>query len=156
MQKIGIIGIGNLLRKDDGVGIFLLERLQKQKKELPKNIEFIDGGTGGMNLLHLLAQFGIVLLIDAVDFKGRPGEIRVFSLKDIQSQKKPVMISTHDSDFLNLLRLSQELKELPETLIIFGVQPRDVSYGIGLSKKIETILDDLILKLQKEIQDFVK
>jgi hydrogenase maturation protease len=156
MQKIGIIGIGNLLRKDDGVGIFLLERLQKQKKELPKNIEFIDGGTGGMNLLRLLAQFDTVLLIDAVDFKGRPGETRVFSLKDIQSQKKPVMISTHDSDFLNLLRLSQELKELPETLVIFGVQPRDVSHGMGLSKEIETVLDDLILKLQKEIQDFVK
>jgi hydrogenase maturation protease len=156
MQKIGIIGIGNLLRKDDGVGIFLLERLQKQKKELPKNIEFIDGGTGGMNLLHLLAQFDTVLLIDAVDFKGRSGESRVFRLKDIQSQEKPVMISTHDSDFLNLLRLSQELKELPETLVIFGVQPRDVSHGVGLSKEIETVLDDLNLKLQKEIQDFVK
>jgi hydrogenase maturation protease len=156
MKKIGIIGIGNLLRKDDGVGIVLLERLQKQKKELPKNIEFIDGGTGGMNLLHLLAQFDIVLLIDAVDFKARPGQARVFSLKDIQSQKKPVMMSTHDSDFLNLLRLSQELKELPETLVIFGVQPRDVSYGMGLSKEIETVLDGLFLKLQKELQDFVK
>jgi hydrogenase maturation protease len=156
MKKIGIIGIGNLLRKDDGVGIVLLERLQKQKKELPKNIEFIDGGTGGMNLLHLLAQFDIVLLIDAVDFKARPGQARVFSLKDIQSQKKPVMMSTHDPDFLNLLRLSQELKELPETLVIFGVQPRDVSYGMGLSKEIETVLDGLFLKLQKELQDFVK
>ena len=156
MKKIGIIGIGNILRKDDGVGIVLLERLQKQKKELPKNIEFIDGGTGGMNLLHLLAQFDIVLLIDAVDFKARPGEARVFSLKEIQSQKKPVMMSTHDSDFLNLLRLSQELKELPETLVIFGVQPRDVSYGMGLSKEIETVLDGLFLKLQKELQDFVK
>jgi hydrogenase maturation protease len=156
MKKIGIIGIGNLLRKDDGVGIVLLERLQKQKKELPKNIEFIDGGTGGMNLLHLLAQFDIVLLIDAVDFKARPGQARVFSLKDIQSQKKPVMMSTHDSDFLNLLRLSQELKELPETLVIFGVQPRDISHGMGLSKEIETVLDGLFLKLQKELQDFVK
>ena len=156
MKKIGIIGIGNILRKDDGVGIVLLERLQKQKKELPKNIEFIDGGTGGMNLLHLLAQFDIVLLIDAVDFKARPGQARVFRLKDIQSQKKPVMMSTHDPDFLNLLRLSQELKELPETLVIFGVQPRNVSHGMGLSKEIETVLDDLYLKLQKEIQDFVK
>ncbi|MCX6663283.1 MAG: hydrogenase maturation protease [Euryarchaeota archaeon] len=156
MKKIGIIGIGNLLRKDDGVGIVLLERLQKQKKKFPKNIEFIDGGTGGMNLLHLLAQFDTVLLIDAVDFKGRPGDARVFSLKDIQSQKKSVMMSTHDPDFLNLLRLSQELKEIPEILVIFGVQPRDVSHGMGLSKEIETVLDDLYLKLQKEIQDFVK
>ena len=156
MEKTGIIGIGNLLRKDDGVGIVLLELLVKRKKEFPKNIEFIDGGTGGMNLLHLLAQFDTVLLIDAVDFKGRPGEARVFSLKDIQSQKKPVMMSTHDPDFLNLLRLSQAFKELPETLVIFGVQPRDVSHGMGLSKEIETVIDHLFLKLQKEIRDFFK
>jgi hydrogenase maturation protease len=156
MKKIGIIGIGNRLRNDDGIGIVLLERLQKQKKEFPKSIEFIDGGTGGMNLLHLLARFDIVLLIDAVDFKGRPGEARVFSVKDIQSLKKPMMTSTHDPDFLNLLRLSQELKELPETLVIFGVQPLDVSHGLVLSKEIETVLDDLYLKLQKEIQNFVK
>ena len=156
MEKTGIIGIGNLLRKDDGVGIVLLELLVKRKKEFPKNIEFIDGGTGGMNLLHLLAKFDTVLLIDAVDFKGRPGEARVLSLKDIQSQKKPVMMSTHDPDFLNLLRLSQALKELPETLVIFGVQPRDVSHGMGLSKEIETVIDHLFLKLQKEIRDFFK
>jgi hydrogenase maturation protease len=156
MKKIGIIGLGTPLRRDDGIGIVLLDLLVKRKKEFPKNIEFIDGGTGGMNLLHLLARFDTVLLIDAVDFKGRPGEVQVFSLKDIQSQKKPMMTSTHDPDFLNLLRLSQELKELPETLVIYGVQPRDVSHGIGLSKEIETVLDDLYLNLQKEIQNFVK
>jgi len=155
MKKIGIIGLGNPLRRDDGIGIVLLELLMNRKKELPKNIELIDGGIGGINLLHLLMRFNLVLLIDAVNFKGRPGEARVFSLKDIQSQKKPVMASTHNPDFLNILRLSQELKELPEALVIFGVQPGDVSQGMGLSKEIETVLNDLYLKLQKEIQDFV-
>ena len=77
-------------------------------------------------------------------------------MKDIRSLKKPVILSTHDSDFLNILRLSQELKELPETLVIFGVQPRDVTHGIGVSKEIEMILDDLCLKVQKEIQNLIK
>jgi hydrogenase maturation protease len=146
-QKIGIIGLGNPLRRDDGIGLLLLQYLQTQKNYLPKNIEYIDGGTSGMNLLHLLAQFDVVMLIDAVDFKRKPGDVRVFSLNDIQNQKKPMILSTHDSDFLYILRLSQELKELPETLVIFGVQPRDVSHGIGLSKEIEMILDDLYLKV---------
>ncbi len=109
-----------------------------------------------MNLLHLLAKFDIVMLIDAVDFKGKPGDARVFSLKDIRSLKKPVMMSTHDSDFLHILRLSQELKELPETLVIFGVQPRDVSHGIGLSKDLEIVLDDLYLKVLKVLQNLGK
>jgi hydrogenase maturation protease len=89
-QKIGIIGLGNPLRRDDGIGLLLLQHLQTQKKNLPKNIEYIDGGTSGMNLLHLLAQFDVVMLIDAVDFKGKPGDARVFSLNDIQNQKKPI------------------------------------------------------------------
>jgi len=108
-----------------------------------------------MKLLHLLAEFDAVLLIDAVDFKGKPSDARVFSLKDIQSQKKPMILSTHDSDFLNIIRLSQELKELPETLVIFGVQPQDVSHGVGLSKEMEMILGDLYLKVQKEIQNLI-
>jgi hypothetical protein len=53
--------------------------------------------------------------------------------------------------FFNILRFSQEFKELPETLVIFGVQPRDVSHGIGLSKEIEMILEDLYLRVKKEI-----
>jgi hydrogenase maturation protease len=156
MKKIGIIGIGNPLRKDDGVGIILLKRLQQRKKEFPKNLEFIDGGTGGMNVLHLLARFKMVLIVDAVDFHGQPGEARSFTLKDIQSKKAQVQLSTHESDFLNVLRLSKKLKELPQTLVIFGVQPRDISHGMGLSKEIELVLDDLCIKLQKEIQTLVK
>jgi len=154
-KKIGIIGLGNPLRRDDGVGLLLLQRLQTQKIDLPKNIEYIEGGISGMNLLHLLAQFDTVMLIDAVDFKGKPGDARVFGLNDIRSLKQPVILSTHGSDFLNILRLSQELKELPETLVIFGVQPRDVSHGIGLSKEIENILDDLYVKVRKEIQNLI-
>jgi hydrogenase maturation protease len=154
-KKIGIIGLGNPLRRDDGVGLFLLQRLQTQKNNLPKNIKYIEGGTSGMNLLHLLAQFDTIILIDTVDFKGKPGDTRVFSLKDIRSLKKPAILSTHDSDFLNILRLSRELKELPETLVIFGVQPRDVSHGIEFSKEIENILDDLYVKVRKEIQNLI-
>jgi len=59
MKKIGVIGIGNPLRKDDGIGIVLLEKLVEIKDDLPDDIEYIDGGTGGMNLLHLFARFDI-------------------------------------------------------------------------------------------------
>lgn len=156
MKKIGIIGIGNPLRKDDGIGIVLLQRLQQRKKAYPKNVEFVDGGTGGMDLLHLLAQFNRVLIIDAVDFKGHPGEVRVFGLEAIQRKKTKVAISTHDSDFLNVLRLSNKLKELPRTLVIFGVQPRDVSPGFVLSEDITKVLDHLCRMLHKEILILVK
>jgi len=152
MKKIGIIGIGNPLRRDDGLGIFLLEQLQKKKKGFPKNIEFIDGGTGGMNLLHVLVRFDTVIIIDAVDFKGKPGESRVFTLDDIQSQKTSMLPSIHESNFLNVIRLSEELKELPRKVYFFGVQPKDVSFGTRFSEEVAQVIDTLVATLHKKIQ----
>lgn len=154
MKKIGIIGIGNPLRKDDGIGIVLLERLQKKK--VPKNIEYIDGGTGGMNLLHHLARFDTVLILDAVDFHGTPGEMHLFSLQDIQKKTMPFFSSTHETDFLTIINLSKELKELPKHLIIVGIQPSDVSYGKGLTTALESVLNDLLNSIQKTLQQLLK
>ena len=156
MKKIGVIGIGNPLRRDDGIGILLLELLQKNKKKFPKHIEFIDGGTGGMNLLHILARFDTVFIIDAVVFKGKPGDIHIFTLDEIKSNKTPIIISTHETDFLHILQLSKELKELPSQLFVFGVQPNDVSPGTGLSTELETILPQLYKKLASEIHSLTK
>lgn len=156
MQKIGIIGLGNPLRRDDGIGLILLDRLQHQKKEFQEKITFIDGGTGGMNLLHLLPRFDTILIIDAVDFKGKPGNIRLFTLEQIQSKKTPITLSTHESDFIKVLSLSKELNELPEKLTVFGVQPYDLSHGTGLSEQIIPHLDDLTMELKREIHKLIK
>jgi hydrogenase maturation protease len=152
MKKIGVIGIGNPLRRDDGIGIILLEQVQKHKKKFPNTIEFIDGGTGGMNLLHVLARFDTVLIIDAVRFKGKPGEIHLFFKNDLLLKKSPIQIVTHEQDFLQILRLSEELKELPDQVLVFGVQPKDVSAGTGLSKDLETALPNIFTTLVLEIQ----
>ena len=104
MKKIGVIGIGNLLRRDDAIGLILLKKLSERKNELPKDISLIDGGTGGMNLLHLLAKFDVVIIIDAVNFNGNIGESRLFRLEDIYSKKTPITISTHESNFLNIIQ----------------------------------------------------
>lgn len=157
MQKIGIIGLGNPLRRDDGIGLILLDRLQHQQKEFQKKISFIDGGTGGMNLLHLLARFDVVLIIDAVNFKGKPGDTRLFTLEQIQSKKKtPISLSTHETDFIKVLALSKELNELPQKLTMFGVQPYNLSHGTGLSEQIIPHLDDLTMQLKKEIQKLIE
>ena len=151
MKKIGVIGIGSPLRRDDGIGIVLLEQLQNKKHTLPKGIELIDGGTGGMNLLHVLARFDTVLLIDAVDFQGKPGETRMFTLEEIQSKKIPVTVSTHNPDFLNVLRLSKELNELPDHFFIYGVQPKDISFGVGLTSELKKTMDVILHHLHQEL-----
>jgi len=159
MNKIGIIGIGNPLRKDDGVGIVLLEKLVENKKKLPKNIEYVDGGTSGMGLLHQLARFDVVFVIDAVDFNGAPGELRLFKPEDVVDKKYNLSISTHEIDFLKIVELSKELKEKPE-IFIFGIQPKDMSSSRGLSpelkQKLGSILNSLISELKATLKKMSK
>ena len=152
MKRIGVIGIGNPLRKDDGIGIVLLEKLIEKKDELSSNTELIDGGTGGMNLLHLLARFDIAIILDAVNFDGHPGELRLFTSGEVRSKKISLNISTHESDFLKVIQLSKELEEQPDELFIFGIQPKDTSFGKGLSPELQRNIELLLIRLQTEIK----
>jgi hydrogenase maturation protease len=155
-KKIGIIGLGNPLRRDDGIGLVLLKYLQENKEKLSKTIEFIDGGTSGMNLLHLLRNYDIVLILDAVDFKGTPGEIKKFTMDEIQNQKIQFFLSTHEPDILTVFSLLKELDKAPTQLLIFGIQPKDVSYRIGLSKEVHQVLPILQKQILKEIQSITE
>ena len=83
MNQKAIIGIGNPLRCDDGIGIFLIEKLRENKECVPSDIDIIDGATAGMNLLHILSRYKKIIIVDAVDFKGRSGECRFFNSDEV-------------------------------------------------------------------------
>lgn len=156
MKKIGVIGIGNPLRRDDGIGIILLEKLIEQKKFLPKKIEFIDGGTGGMNLLHVIVSFDIVFFIDAVELNSDPGSYRLFNADEIKTDKKSLFISTHENQLPQVIEMSKQLGELPKQIFIFGIQPKDISYGKDLTNDLQTKIDILIVSLKNEIKNVLK
>jgi len=151
MKRIGVIGIGNPLRRDDGIGIALLEKLVKERDNLPDYIEYVDGGTGGMMLLHILARFEMVIIVDAVDFDGFPGESKLFRPDDINSKKEPTAVSTHEADFLKIIELSKKLNKSPDEIFIFGVQPGDMSFGMNLSSDLQQKVESLFVSLKKEI-----
>ena len=156
MKKIGVIGIGNPLRKDDGIGIVLLEKLVEIKDDLPDDIEYIDGGTGGMNLLHLFARFDIVVFIDAVNFGGEIAESKFFNSEEVISKNIQIKISTHGSDILKIIQLSKELGEDPDEIFIFGVQPQDMTPGTRLSHEIQENIDLLVNNLKVELKNVME
>lgn len=156
MKKIGVIGIGNPLRKDDGIGIVLLEKLVEIKDDLPDDIEYIDGGTGGMNLLHLFARFDIVVFIDAVNFGGEIAESKFFNSEEVISKNIQIKISTHGSDILKIIQLSKELGENPDEVFIFGVQPQDMTPGTRLSHEIQENIDLLVNNLKVELKNVME
>jgi len=157
MKKIGVIGIGNPLRRDDGIGVFLLKKLIDRKYELPAGIEYVDGGTGYLNLIHDLDRFDIVVFIDAVDFNGKPGDSKIFEYEDIKSKKINFNSSSHGEDIVQVIDFSKSVDMLPERIIFFGVQPKDVSFGDTfsdeLSTKSDVLIDDLICYLKKLVDD---
>jgi hydrogenase maturation protease len=152
MQKIGVIGLGNPLRRDDSIGLVLLEKLVERKHDLPKNIQYIDGGAGGMNIFHMLAQFDIVLIIDAALFNAIPGYGKIFALKEIKNNSISFARSTHESDIISIINLAKNLDKAPKHILFFGVQPKDTSFGTDLSKELQQNIEDLLKKLVIELK----
>ena len=144
MKKLGVIGLGNPLRRDDGIGIVLLDKLVKRKQDLPLNIEYIDGGTGGLNLIHLLSRFHTVVFLDAAYCNKKAGEGELFDLKEVKNNRISLSSSTHDSDILKVIQLLSELSQNPTNIFFFGIQPKDTSMGTSLSKELQQNINGLI------------
>ena len=142
MSTIGVIGIGNPLRRDDGIGIVLLQRLQMQ--QWPDSFSFLDGGAGGMQLLHMLSAFDIIVFLDAVHFGEEPGVLHVFTPEEVRSNKAQIQSLTHGFDLFHVISFAQELDEKSSHIHIIGIEPEDVSFGEGISQTLQEKLDDFI------------
>ncbi len=151
MKHIGVIGLGNPLRRDDGIGIILLKKLYDRRHELPESIQYIDEGTGGMNILHTLVRFDIVFIIDAVNFNAKPGEGKLFTLDEIKTNRTWTSSSSHGADILEVISLSKKLDEAPERIVFFGIQPKDTSMGEGLSTEVSQCTNQLLVMLIGEL-----
>ncbi len=138
LKTTAIIGIGNTLMSDDGAGVRVLEQLN----ELPDHVAVVELATGGMSLLHHLEKYQKVIIVDAVDFDGKPGEIRIFEPDDVTSVKT-VGYSLHDLDILAVLKLANKLGSLPDSVVIAAVQPASLEMKEGLSQPVKNALPSL-------------
>jgi len=150
-MTLGVIGIGRPIRGDDGIGVVLIDRLQN--KELPEDVNLLDAGTSGMNLLHHLKDFDRVIIIDAIRHGGDPGDWLFFSPEEVNSSIK--MRSTHDSNLLETLELSEMLGEKPDKVVIMGIIPADMSIGEELSPSLNRKLPEIENVLLDKIEELI-
>jgi len=148
---MSVIGIGNPLRHDDAIGIILLHFLKQNEEDFSSKVAFIDGGTGGMNVLHLILEYDTVLIIDAVQHGGKPGQWSFFSSDDVVSQKQQEHISTHISDVFQVILLAKEISQKPNNVFVFGIEPQDLSFGEGLSESLTNHLPELQKQLKEKL-----
>jgi len=144
MRNIAIIGLGNLLRRDDAIGVILLEELRGKFED----IEFIDCNIEGANLLQILSKFDNILILDAVDFGSKPGEYRVFDVNSIDQSAR----STHVLNLREMVMLSRVMYKKPRRVYLFGIQPEDTSPGMELSRSLSDKKSDLIGAIEETIK----
>ena len=149
-MKTAVVGIGNPLRRDDGIGIILVEKLREMK--LP-NIDCIDAGSGGVHLLPFLSKYKRIILVDAVHFNAEPGDTKVFTLQDLKtSNMNP--LSVHMLDTIQIIELYRELQDKELDIIVFGIQPYDTSHGTTLSSTVEEKLPEILRNLVETITEY--
>jgi hydrogenase maturation protease len=142
-KDIVVLGLGNPLMTDEGIGIEVLSRLSKMTEQFP-SVEFIDAGTAGFSVLHMLSGRRRAMMIDCCQMGTPVGTIRVFTPDDVASVKSLSQFSLHEADILQVLDLARRTGECPEHILIFGVEPQVVAPGIGLSKKLAAQLDSYV------------
>ncbi|MCP4051249.1 MAG: hydrogenase maturation protease [bacterium] len=146
-SKILVTGVGNPLRKDDGIGPEVVRRLKKTG--LADNVDILDGGTDAFALIDIVKHYSKVIVIDAVNMQAEPGTIRVFRPDEARLTVKSDALSTHGFGLAEALTLIDKL-EIKVNLIIIGIQPGDISFGEGLSLEVSRAASDLV-KLVQEI-----
>jgi hydrogenase maturation protease len=137
-----IVGIGNLLLSDEGVGIHAVRFLSQN--QLPPDVEILDGGTSGADLVDDLEGRAKVVVIDAASGDGPPGTVYRCEARELMEQEGG--LSLHEFGLSDSLHMAEQLGCAPKRVIVLGVQPASLRPGMELSPEVAAILPG-ILKL---------
>ena len=142
------MGMGNLLLKDEGVGVHVIHAL-KEKNNLPENVELVDAGTAALDVLQILGDVDKLIVIDAVKGGCTSGTLYKFNPSDIRSANRATT-SLHQLSFIEALSIVERLGKAPKNVTIIGIEPKEIAIGLELSPEItETI--PKVIRLVREM-----
>lgn len=150
-KKIKVLGCGNTLVGDDGVGIRAIERLQEMR--LPPNVEVIDAGVGGMAILSWIEDADKVVIVDAVQTGNEPpGTVYKFTDKELPPSDM-FMLSLHDLNLVDTLNVGRVVQKMPEEIVIIGVEVKRVAeFTKDLTPEVEAAIPEVIGLVLKELE----
>ncbi len=153
IKPIMVVGVGNSIQMDDGVGIHVLRELEKH--DLPEEVELFDGGTLGIDLMPYLEGREKLIFIDSVKAEMAPGTIFKFQPDDLTYDDAP-KTSVHQIGLIESLQMISLIGKSPDKVIIFGIQPKTIDWNEDLSDEVKAAIPKLIPHLLKEIEKSVK
>ena len=146
-KNILILGIGNVIMGDEGVGVHAIKELEKES--LPNNVELLDGGTGGFHLLEYLQKYPTIIMIDATMDSKPAGTISVIEPKF--ASDFPKSLSAHDIGLKDLIESVALLGSIPKIYLITVTIDEIQSMEMELSQKITDAIPRVISKVTELI-----
>lgn len=150
-ERIVVLGVGNILLRDEGVGVRVVEELQR-RYSFPEHIRLVDGGTQGLWLMSTLQEADRLIVVDAILGRGEPGTLYRLEREDLPKGLRAKQ-SAHDSDLVEALNLCTLLESGPKSVVVVGVEPENIQpFGLEMTEAVAAKIDDLIDMVLKELR----
>jgi hydrogenase maturation protease len=152
-MKIAVLGIGNILLSDDGLGPYVIKRIDSAF--IPSaNVALIEAGTPGLDLAALLYGFDALIIVDTVRAQGRPGEIRKFDREAILRKSPVWSVSPHDPGLREALLTLQVTQDARPEVSLIGVIAENLELGLELSPPVQRAVPQVIAEVLVELERF--
>ena len=149
MNRLLVLGIGNMLLTDDGVGVFASQELMKE--EWPAQVTIREGGTFTQDIFYSFKGYSHLLVLDVVHCGGKPGTLYRLT-EDALIKDEKQRLSIHDIDLIDSLGMAEKLFGAKSELVVLGVEPKDyTTWNIGLSDEVRAVFPDFLALARKEI-----
>jgi hydrogenase maturation protease len=154
VPKILVCGVGNKLKGDDGLGPFIIEKLEHER--LPDNVETADFGISGMKCALTLEGYEKVVFVDAISLPGsQPGRLHRIKISQQDVLNSPNLsafsVSLHETDLERILATAAVLNIYPQDVVIVGCQPADTTVKLGLTQQVEQAVPEIIDMIKAEL-----
>ncbi len=147
-----VLGIGNLVMSDDGVGVVVVQRLQREYR-LPAHVDVMDGGTLGLDILPRLEGIERLIVVDAVETGRKPGTRVRLTGEDLPLALE-TKISPHQMGLKDLLAVARLMGHFPGEMVLIGVQPDDIEVGAELTPEVGAQVDTLLASVVDELRSW--
>ena len=140
-----VLGLGNTLNRDEGLGVYALKDLENRLagSKVDPELEFLDGGVLGLNLLPLVEEASHILVLDAINARKEPGTVIEMKKEEIPLYTG-IKMSDHQVTFQEVLGLASFRNKLPDNLHLVGIQPDDISIGVEISDTVQASMEEVL------------
>jgi hydrogenase maturation protease len=157
-KKVLVMGIGNTLLQDDGIGVHVTEQFKSLQQPDP-NLEVLDGGTIGLSLLPEIEDADAVFIVDASEIGEQPGTMRIFRNEEIDRQLSGKRRSVHEVALYDLFSAAAILGRSPDERVLIAIQPASTEWGLEPTPEVKATIPlacEALTSLTKGWQDVAR